>query len=313
MKLDKSLHYDEALELFNSISVATQVARELCEKYGIDYDETEGRKVRRWLNPDKHISLRQGDYIPKVLIYDIETSLAVFYGWWTGKQYVKHQQILEDPKIISIAYKWLGEEDVYFLSWDSKKNDETMIKKFLDVYNSADMVIGVNNDNFDNRWLNAQAATYGLDVDVNIKSFDLQKKAKSKFRLPSYSMEYMAKRFGLGYKKLKHRGIDIWKEIQFGTKDEAANALQEMLDYNVRDILVTEALYNHLRRYMSSPTHLGVVAGHTKCTCPECGGTDLELYKTVVTAAGTIQRLMRCKHDGVVFKISNRDYYKITA
>ena len=74
-----------------------------------------------------------------------------------------------------------------------------MLKSFLKAYNTADMVIGQNNDKFDNRWVNARAMKHNLDVNTLVKSFDIMKQTKKLFRLPSYSMDYITK-FGVEIK-----------------------------------------------------------------------------------------------------------------
>lgn len=247
---------------------------------------------------------------PRVLIYDVETTLVLAHLWWTGKQYVGSNQIMSEPQIITVAWKWLGEEEVYTLDWGvSKKDDKKLIKDFLVAFNSADLVVGVNSDRFDNRWVAARAAKHGFDINTNIKSLDVQKEAKRLFRLPGYSMKYLAEFFGLT-QKISHSGIQMWKDIQWGTKEEAQAALTEMIDYNIGDIVTTEDILLRLRKYMKSPIHMGVLTGGEKWDCPHCGGDNVELFKTTVTAAGTIQRIMRCKDDGVQFKLSNSAYIK---
>jgi DNA polymerase elongation subunit (family B) len=314
VRLNKELHFNEALEMFNNIQVATQVAKDLCELYGIEYDENEGRKVRNWLNPKVHLRLREGDYEPKILIYDIETSQAVFKRFWTGKGYLGTRDMIEEPQILTIAYKWFGEDKVHAIEWKNK-SDKSLIKEFVDIYNQADLVVGINNNEFDNRWVNARAAKYGFDIDSNIKSFDIQRKAKSKFRLPGYSMEFMCDYFGVPTQKYKHSGINMWNAIENTkgdySKEEEKEAMAEMVHYNKQDVLATEDLYNRLRPYFEQVTHLGVLKGCTKLSCVECGGYNLKLHKTVITASGIIQRVMKCKDDNVKFKISNRDFLKL--
>lgn len=312
-KLIKEIHYEEALELFNSTKVATQVAKELCKRYEIDYDENEGRKVRRWLDPTLNLPLRKGDkeYAPKVLIYDIETSLIPATVWWTGKQYVGHDQLMDEAKIITISYKWLGSDKVEILYWDENQSDKDLVKTFIEVYNTADMVIGQNNDKFDNRFLNARAMKYGFLVNTYVRSFDIMKQSKSLFRLPSYSMAYIAKFLGLDG-KLSHTGVSMWRDIQFGNKSKAKAALKLMGEYNAQDVLVTEQMYLKLKKYMGHVVHLGVLSGESKFTCPSCGSSKMELFKTTVTSSGTIQRIMRCKKDNTLFKLSNRDFLKLS-
>ena len=54
----------------------------------------------------------------RVMVYDIETSRIQVKTWWTGKQYINHSQLKSEPTIISIAWKWIGEDKVYYLTWD---------------------------------------------------------------------------------------------------------------------------------------------------------------------------------------------------
>jgi len=246
---------------------------------------------------------------PRVLIYDIETARVEARLWWAGKQYVNGNQITSDPSIITIAWKWVGENKVNYLKWDKNKIDKKLVTKFLKIYNKADMVIGYNNDRFDNKWINTRALKYGLEVNTFVKSFDIMKQSKRLFRLPSYSMNYLAKFLGV-QTKLQHTGLAMWDAIQYGKKKEAKKAMKLMVKYNIQDIIVTEQVYLKVRKYMKSPIHLGVVAGESKTSCPVCGGTHSKLHHTTVTAAGTIQHIMKCKNDGVKYKISNTEYLK---
>lgn len=313
MKLNKETHFDEALEIFNSVKVATATAKELCKRYSIEYDESEGRKVRNWLNPELNLPLRKGDvnFKPKILIYDIETSLLESTVWWTGKQYISHNQLKSEGKIITICYKYLGENKVYSLTWDNEnKCDKELVKTFIEIYNDADMVIGQNSDNFDNRYLMARAMKYNYDVNTFVKSFDIMKQTKRLFRLPSYSIDYLCKYLGLSG-KLEHSGRKMWEDIQYGSKKQSKDALKLMVEYNQKDVLITEELYLKLRKYMGNVIHLGVLSGETKVSCPNCGSTNIELYKTTVSPTGLIRRIMRCKKDKVLFSISNRDFLRI--
>lgn len=287
------------------IKLMEDIQKELSDKYSVTT-----RTIRNWAKKLGLNLMAQSVESPlKVLVYDIETSRIKANVWWTGKQYVSHAQLTEEPKIITVAYKWLGQDNVYHLTWDENHSDEDLMKSFLDVYNSADMVIGQNNDKFDNRWVNARAAKYGLTVNTHIKSFDIMKQAKKLFRIPSYSMDYITKFLGVTHKQ-SHEGIIMWKMIQEGTVEEQKEYLKKMVEYNVGDIISTEEMYLRLRKYMGHKIHLGVMRGKPKYTCPNCGGDNIKLYKTTVTPAGVIQRVMVCLDDEVQFKISNTIYMK---
>lgn len=137
------------------------------------------------------------------------------------------------------------------------------------------------------------------------------KQTKRLFRLPSYSMDYITKYLGI-QGKMGHAGRKMWEDIQFGNKKESKSALKMMSDYNIQDVLATEEMYLKLRKYMGNVVHLGVLAGESKCSCPNCGSHKLELLKTTVTATGIIRRIMRCKKDKVQFTLSNRDFLRLS-
>lgn len=301
---------DRVISIFNTEQNITNTAKQYCKEMDMPYNDGIRRRFSDIIKKNKHL-LGLSDNPPKIMIYDIETSLCKAHVWWPGKQYVGHKQLLEEPKIITVAWKWLGEDKVQHLTWDKDQSDKQLMIDFLAEYNKADMVIGQNNDNFDNRWVNARAMKYDLDVNVFIKSFDIMKQTKRLFRLPSYSMAYITDFLGVTQKQ-SHEGIDMWKKIQWGTPAEQEEYLQKMVDYNVGDIVSTEDMYLALQKYTGHKVHFGVFSGKEKFTCPECGGHNLELVRTTFTPAGTIQRIMRCKDDGKQFKLSNTEWIKYT-
>ena len=239
----------------------------------------------------------------KILIYDIETPRVEARLWWSGKQYVNGMQLTSEPNVITIAWKWLGEEKVYVDKWDKKQSDKKLMKNFLKVYNQADMVIGYNNDKFDNKWINVRALKHNLDVNTYVQSYDIMKQSKGKNRLPSYSMNALAKFVGVET-KLQHSGLQMWNNIQFGTKEEAKESMQLMVDYNIQDYLAT-------RKYFKSPIHVGVLNGGKVTSCPACGCDHSKLYKTVTSIMGTKQHVMQCDDCESKYKISNTNFNKI--
>ena len=290
---------------YESGSPRHEIQLELCEKFNVS-----PRTIRRWAKRLELGLMKSSIVNPdNILIYDIETSKAKAEVWWTGKQYVRANQIVEEPKVITICYKWLGENQVHALTWDENQSDEKMLKEFLKVYNQADMIIGQNNNNFDNRWINARAAKYNLFVNMHVKSFDIMKQTKKHFRLLGYGMGYITK-FLKVPTKLEHEGAIMWEMVQNGTKAQQKEYLKKMVDYNRQDIIATEAMYLRLRKYMGHKMHFGTLTGKEKYTCPSCGGSNVELFKSTTTAAGTPRHIMRCKDDDVQYVISNRDYLK---
>jgi len=276
-----------------------------------EYFNVSKRTIRGWANK-MGLGLMPSNIVnpAKILVYDIETSRVEAKLFWTGKTYISYRQVRGEPTIISISYRWLGEEEVHHLTWDMDTHtDEELVKNFLDVYNQADMVVGFNNKNFDDRWVNARAMKYNLFVNVHVKSFDIIKETKRLFRLLSYSMDYIAQFMGVTLKK-SHEGIVMWDMIEDGSPEQQEEYMQKMIDYNVGDIITTEEIFLKLRKYMGHTIHIGVFEGGEKYSCPHCGGNNVELFKATNTAAGTPQYIMRCLDDDVQYKISHREYMK---
>jgi uncharacterized protein YprB with RNaseH-like and TPR domain len=246
----------------------------------------------------------------KVLFYDIETTFVEARVWSSGKQYVGHNAITTETQIITVAYKWADSNDVKVIKWDRKsKSDMKLMNKFVKIYNKADMVVGFNNNSFDNKIVHSRAMKHSLQINTLVKSFDIMRQVKRVFRLPSYSMAYIAKYLGL-QGKLTHSGIQMWEDIQWGNKASYKASMKLMVLYNIQDVALTEEIYYKLRQYLGNVIHAGAVLGKVGITCPSCGSSDIKLDHTTTTPAGTIQRVMICNKDKVKFKITNSAYLK---
>ena len=243
----------------------------------------------------------------KIMVYDIETSRVKADVWSTGKQYINHKQLRSNTTIISIAWKWLGADEVYYLTWDKNHCDKEMMTTFLTQYNKASMIIGQNNNSFDNKLINTRAAFHKLHVDRYVKSFDIYRMAKRYFRLPSFSMAYMAQYFGLTLKQ-SHEGIFMWEMIEYGNEAEQAEYLDKMVEYNKGDIVTTEELYLTLKPYFASVTNKAVQSGLPKWGCPVSGSLNVKLLKTIFTEAGTVQRILYCDESKHQYKVNNKTY-----
>lgn len=244
----------------------------------------------------------------KILIYDIETSRVSAKLWNTGKQYVNFKQLKSDTTIISISWKWLGENKIHSLTWDKNHCDKKMVSEFLKSYNKATLIVTQNGEKFDNKLINTRAAKHSLFVDMHIKSFDIYKMAKRYFRLSSYSMAYMANFFGLTLKQ-SHEGILMWDMIEEGTQAQQKEYLKKMVDYNCGDIVTTEDLFFKLRPYFENVSR-NTSNGIPLWACPISGSLDVCLQKTTFTKAGTIQRIFYCRSSKHQYRISNRVYVK---
>lgn len=290
------------IDLYSSDKPKQEVQRILS-----DYFDVSERTIRKYANHLGLNNVKENISNDRILVYDIETSRVKADVWSTGKQYINHSQLRSKTTIISIAWKWIGQDEVYSLTWDKNHCDKKMLQEFLKSYNSASMVVGQNNNSFDNKLINTRSAYHKLHVDRFVKSFDIYRMAKRYFRLPSYSMAYMASYFGLTLKQ-SHEGIYMWEMIEYGNAEEKKEYLQKMVEYNKGDIVTTEELYLTLKPYFANVTNKAVASGLPKWACPITGSKNVRLLKTIFTEMGTVQRILYCEESKHQYKVNNKTY-----
>ena len=293
---------ERIIELYASSKKRSEVQEILSKEFCVAT-----RTIRDWAKDLGLSTTKAHTKNDRVMVYDIETSRVTAKLWSTGKQYVSHGALKSETTIISIAWKWIGEDKVHHVVWDDNHCDKALLQKFLPEFNKAAIICGQNSKSFDNKIVCARAAKHRLFINNFVTNVDIYRLAKSAFRLPSYSMAYMAKYFGLTLKQ-SHEGIHMWDMIEDGTKSEQKEYLKKMVDYNVGDIVTTEELYMTLRPYFKHATHLGVKDGLAKWVCPNSGSDNVVLHDTKFTAAGTVQRILYCAESDTQFKVSNKVY-----
>ena len=243
---------------------------------------------------------------PKRLFYDIETSYNIVKAWRVGYNLsLQPEDIIQERAIITIAYKWEGEDDVTVLSWD-KGCDKKIIEDFVKVMAESDEMIGHNIDRYDTKFIMGRALKHGITVLPKYQSTDTLKLAKKHFMLNSNKLDYIAQYLGLGH-EVRHRGMSMWDDIIL---NNCPKALEEMIEYNIHDVVLTEQVYKKLSEYsLPKVNHASKQTGD-KHTCPQCGSTDATLQKTYVASSGTKTRLMSCNSCSTNFTINNTNYEK---
>ena len=243
---------------------------------------------------------------PKRLFYDIETSYNIVKSWRIGFNInLNMEDIIQERAIITIAYKWEGEEDVTVLSWN-KGCDKKIIEDFVKVMAEADELVGHNVDRYDTKFIMARALKHNIPVLPKYQSTDTLKLAKKHFMLNSNKLDYIAQYLGIGH-KTKHRGMPMWDDIILRNDSKA---LEEMIEYNVQDVFLTEQVYHKLMEYsLPKVNHASKQTGD-KHTCPQCGSDHAELHKTYISSTGTKTRLMNCLNCSTNFTINNTNYTK---
>ena len=110
----------------------------------------------------------------KILIYDIETSYNIGKFWRAGYNLnINPGDIIHERAIICISYKWLGEEQVYNLTWDKNQCDKFLLEQFIPILDEADMIVAHNGDRYDLNFPDKPSGTYTLATLDDIKKIDL--------------------------------------------------------------------------------------------------------------------------------------------
>src|SRR5574338_765026 len=112
----------------------------------------------------------KSDNKPKILYFDIETTITIFAGFSLGNQYVTHDQVLKRPQVMCISWAW-NDEKVQHDTFDLKKYDLLkkdddadfkLLERFSREYAKADLVVTQNGVNFDVPWLRSRIIKYKL-------------------------------------------------------------------------------------------------------------------------------------------------------
>jgi len=242
----------------------------------------------------------------RILIYDIETSFNIGWFWRTGfKVNISPEQIIEERAIICVSYKWLGEDQVYNLTWDKNHNDKFLLEQFIEVMNEADMIVAHNGQEFDLKWIKTRAFIHGLKMLIDYPQFDTLKVARKKFNFQSNKLDYISKLLGEDGKIPTN--IDLWKRIILHNDEEA---LKEMITYCDEDVRQLEHVFKVIQGWEHPKFHLGVLQGKTKQTSPISGGVNLALVKTVTTNRGTSKMIMKDLDTDRLFEMSLTNYNK---
>jgi Exonuclease len=211
--------------------------------------------------------------LPKILVFDIEESKALMRLYDTGRQYVSWRSIEKEKYITGWAAKWLFDNEVmssFVTSKEAKNRDEKRVVKGIHkLLDKAHVVIAHNGDGFDLKELTPRFVKYGLSPCNRYTTIDTLKKSRQVFRLPSHSLAYLLKYFGLETQKLKRGDTDAAED---GDKD----ALLEDENYCRHDVMGLEELYMLMRPYMKTHPSLSHYLdmyqplGKGDKRCPRC-------------------------------------------
>ncbi len=243
---------------------------------------------------------------PKILLIDIETSPTKAFVWSLWKPTIGINQISTDWYILSFAYKWLGDSKVH--SVDSRRypeDDARLCAALHLVLDEADFVVAHNLKKFDLPKINSRLIFHGMEPYSPVKLVDTLEIAKKKFAFTSNKLEFLANHLGCTPKSshASFSGFALWSECMKGNDA----AWDEMVDYNIQDVLVLEEVYEKLKPWAGHlHPSLAPFTDSERDTCPTCGSHHIQYRGYARTNQSTFARF-KCNDCGAWSRSTKRE------
>lgn len=220
----------------------------------------------------------------KLLVIDIETRPSLAYVWDVWQQNVSPRQIIEEKETISWAAKWIGSDEVMFMSVYHDGKD-AMVQEAWNLLDAADGVIGYNSKKFDVKHLNTEFWRAGMTPPSPFRHIDLLQTVKGNFMFTHNKLDNVAEKVGIG-NKIEHEGFALWLKCMRGDGE----AWERMKAYNMQDVVLTEALYYKILPWITNHPSYAAVTGDK--ACPNCGSSDLKAAGHQFTKTRRYQRYL---------------------
>lgn len=252
-----------------------------------------------------------GTGIPKILLFDIETSHILARIWDTGDQYIRPNQITASEFIICWSAKWLFGNKAFAEYVTPKealaRDDQRIVVKLHKLLSEADIVITQNGDKFDIRKIQWKFLKYNLPPNNKYHSIDTLKKSRQLFDPISHGLDNVAQDLGFGSKS--ETSEQDWFDAEAGSK----KALEKLSKYCTNDIFLLEDWYLLFRGWMKTHPNLAKYVDmyreirDDEEICPRCLNT---LHKGIFnkkwrsSATGKLHSAGACTHCGTQLRIT---------
>lgn len=233
----------------------------------------------------------------RILFYDVETTPLQAWVWSTGEQRIRHDQLVrnfDSYDVITFSWSWSDEDEVHSMDWGDTRDSSAIIHKFDELASAADVVVGKNNLRFDDKIMAFLRMKHGLPGRPEFETYtdDLERHIRKRFRLPSYTLDYVSKFLGLEGKS--PMSFSDW----IGIMETNCPVLRaKMREYNEKDVLDTKLIWNHLNTHFT-PKVKYLPDNKLDHVCINCGSKDV--YKNGTKQTGlTVYQMYRCRsHHG---------------
>lgn len=222
----------------------------------------------------------------KVLLFDIECSMAKAYTYGLFDQNISISNIIEHPRMIAFTAKWLGEKKVYAFS-EYHQSRKEMLDEMWAFLDEADMVAGWNSKRFDVKWVNSEFMVEKMTPPSPYKQIDLMQEVKKNARFLSGKLDYISERL-LSDKKIEYNMAKMWVKVDNPETSEADRKKEwdAMIRYAKKDTALLDPIFEELRPWIKMPHP--IVSGDNLCR--NCGSGDLQRRGFARTFNGSYQR-----------------------
>ena len=100
---------------------------------------------------------------------------------------------------------------------------------------------------------------------------------------------------------------DMWKRILM---KNCRRTLRRMVEYCKEDVRINEKVFHDLNKFHNNKTHVGVVEGRDKWSCPNCASEHVRSSGTEVKLSGAIRHKMKCKPCGKNYMITENVFQR---
>lgn len=251
--------------------------------------------------------LRQGDTLKKGngsrrLFIDIETAVPIVAAFNRYDVTISEDHvIIPGDWILSISWAFdqcnSGEIMAFTVGLSpeeiANQDDSRLVALLYELYENADEVVAHNGKKFDFKVIQARAIANNFGVMPTAKFVDTLQMAKSKIKVPSFSLDSLCNYFGLG-RKSSSGGIQTWLRVQSGDK----LAMQNMLDYNLDDVKLLVKLYEKIKCLGAAGVNQGLYFDDQEIHCKSCGSTHVVETGREVATVSNLFKEVECQECG---------------
>jgi len=231
---------------------------------------------------------------PRVGVCDIETLPGIGFYFDIFNTNIGIDQIITDTCMLGWAGKFLNEPEMYsdiMTSKEAKERDTTRITKSIwEFLSKCDYVVGHNFQSFDRPFINTEFLKHGLSP-LKYTVIDTLLISRQNFKMDSNKLKFIAQKMDM-QRKIDNSGFPLWRSCSDGKQE----ALDEMKNYNLGDILSTEDWFYLIRPYVKN-LNVALFNEISDPQCPVCGSTNLKQENYFYTYQGKWNsiRCLDCK------------------